>query len=96
MGDFKEKFNHLWGQAKNEMEKTTKIGVKLFQSGQLCSELHEKLQDLGRYYFDCVQQNKDLAPNESAQKLIDEIQQLKIEIHKSEEEITSIKKQVNN
>ena len=89
---WKDKLNTLLNSAQSELKRTTAIGIKLVSASQANSQLHEKLEELGKLAFSALEDKELQWHNPKVHDLVKEIQNLHATLEAYEEDVQQIKK----
>jgi predicted component of type VI protein secretion system len=92
MEDLKKKMINAISSTKKELERTAKIGVKLFNAGQINSDLHERQRKLGDYFYQLHKKSELTQRDSTIDSLVEQIESLEEKLLASEDEINSLKK----
>lgn len=88
---WKNKFHTLLNSAGSELKRTTAIGIKLVSASQINSQLHEKLEALGKLTVEAMEAGQLQWGDEKAQDLLEQIKKLQTTLEAYEEDVRHIK-----
>lgn len=88
---WKDKFNSFMNTAQAELKKTTQIGSKMLDASQSNSQLHNKLESLGKMALEAMRTQSLVWKDEGVEKLVSEIEELEAKLNQLEEDVQKIK-----
>ena len=91
--DWKGRFNDLMSTAQTELKKTTKIGMKMLSASQSNSQLHETYENMGKWLYSQIQENKIDITSEEVLEMVQKVRDLEEQLKEFEQEVQDIKKE---
>ena len=88
---WKDKFHTLLNSAGSELKRTTAIGIKLVSASQANSQLHEKMEELGKLAAEKMEAGQLQWSDDKAQDILGEIKKLQATLEAYEEDVQHIK-----